>query len=117
MTAADFARVLSQIESGGNPAAIGDGGQAITSYQVHPAWVYRWSQIHAIVPALSATWESYVLAIVIAFFEHQISMRTPAEIAMAFHVGHVVARYAPAWDLAYAARFRAAAAKLGVAIA
>ena len=117
MTAADFARVLAETESNSKPDAIGDGGQAITSYQVHPSWVYQWSLYHAIVPDLSATWESYVLAIVIAFFDHQISMRSPAEIAMAFHVGHVVARYAPAWDLAYAARFRAAAAKLGVAIA
>ena len=114
MTAADFARVLAEIESGGKPDAVGDGGQAITSFQVHPAWVYEWSRALRIVPQLHQTWESYIRAIVITFFQHQIQLRTPASVAMAFHVGHITCPENSDWDAAYASRFAAAAAKLGV---
>jgi len=114
MTASDFARVISQIESDGRPDAIGDSGQAITSYQAHPCWTYEWGLALGIIPGLRDTWESYVGALVAAFFRHQIRIRPPIQIAMFFHVGHACKAGDVSWDAAYAARFVAAAAKLGV---
>ena len=85
-----FARAIALTESNADPHAYGDNGQALTSFQCHPAWVWQWATKLSISPRVSQTWESWIGDVVIAFYQHCAGLKlTPVEAAMYYHLGHV----------------------------
>jgi hypothetical protein len=105
MTPQQFALALRQTESDSNPRAYGDDGLALTSYQVHPAWV--WDQIRRapVTPRVDDSWEAWIEQIVCKFYRIRMQTSSEVQIAMEFHIGHFVAPTDTAWDVPYAARF------------
>lgn len=114
MTPQQFSTALGLTESNGNPnSPLGDHGRALGRFQVHPDWVFDWSNRLGIVPKLSETWDSFVERMVQAFYTHHVGgTLSDVEIAMAFHIGHLVHNYDPDWDSAYADRFTLECGKL-----
>lgn len=103
-----FTEFISKLESNGDPHAFGDKGQALTSFQVHPAWVIDWSQRLHVEPRVNDTWERFVGRIVEVFGFHACETLKLGRIeaAMYFHIGHVVWEGEQDWDEQYAARAR-----------
>lgn len=103
-----FVHALAMTESGNNTnAPLGDNGRAMGRFQVHPDWVFTFSSAYHLSPMLGETWDSFITRIVRAFYqEHVIKYgMTAEEIAMAFHIGHIVKADSSDWDVAYAERF------------
>jgi len=97
------------VESGGDAFAWGDDGRAIGLWQVHPSWVFDWAGRLRLSPLVDERWNDFVQRLVIAFFEyHPADGFTPVQVAMHFHLGHIVYEGASTWDVAYAERFMAA---------
>ena len=105
MTPQQFAQALRMTESLGNPRAWGDADEALTSYQVHPAWLWdRIDRFH-LEPAVTETWESWIGRYVEAFYDSYWPLMSEVQIAMFFHRGHPVEVADRDWDVPYAARF------------
>ena len=113
MTPDQFALALRLTESGNNPRAYGDNGQALTSYQVHPAWV--WDQVWdtQLMPGLADTWDEWVGLLVQAFYKRHSPYASEVEVAMYFHKGHVCHAGGRDWDQNYADRFCRFAGQVG----
>lgn len=113
MTAERFALALGMTESGGDPRAFGDGGCALTSFQVHPAWVWDQTRTPDVMPKVAETWQSWVESLVRRFYIRNSPQLNDVEIAMRFHLGHTSREGDPDWDAEYAQRFTAYAIRLG----
>lgn len=98
---------LARIESNQNPYQWGDGGRAMGRFQLHPDWLFGWAGHYHLSPKLGETWDSFAMRVVEWFVaSHEEQEYGPLEIAMKFHVGHVVRSAAdPDWDQEYADRF------------
>lgn len=117
MTAEQFKLVLRQTESDNNPRAYGDGGLALTSYQVHPAWV--WDQLAkygpVAMPKIGDSWEQWIGLLVALFFARALGeTSSEVEIAMWFHRGHHIGPRDERWDRKYADRFSMFASQLPI---
>lgn len=100
-----FSTALGLTESNGNKQAWGDQGLASGRFQVHPAWMWTWSTKYHMVPFVDESWDRFTERVVEAFFSDHAHTLTPVEIAMYFHIGHIVVGASPQWDSAYANRF------------
>lgn len=109
-TVEQFLKALAVVESSDDPEAWGDQGRAMGRWQVHPDRL--WSEMHAqsIKPAIGETWDQLVGRVLRAMFGKFESSRTLPEIAMYWHVGHMLFAGRDDWDPKYAARFGAALA-------
>jgi hypothetical protein len=116
---ANEVRAFSIIESGENPEAVGDGGQAYSLVQLHPATMCRWST-HAGL-SVSETYASAGIKICAAYLTHYgFHQAAPAQqdlIIQAWNLGEagvfIDGRRNPAylakWKQAYAAITKPAA--------
>ena len=100
-----FAAVIRMTESNNDKRAFGDSGLALTSYQVHPAWV--WDQLEAghFKPGVLDSWETWIGRMVAAFYGRNSIHMTDVEVAMYFHLGHPTHAGNSDWDPNYAERF------------
>lgn len=105
MTPDKFALALRMTESDNNPRAYGDGGLALTSYQVHPAWVWDQLQFKPPAPRVGDSWENWIYLLVVRFYERWSPYLRDVEVAMYYHRGHYVKPGAADWDQDYADRF------------
>jgi hypothetical protein len=112
MTPKQFAQVIAEIESGGDPEAWGDHGRAMGAYQVRPAWLWEWAHTLGVAPPVGVDWDDWVRTVVEAFAGEMIQRTTPVRLAMYFHLGHPAIEQSDTWDKTYAAKFEAAAQKL-----
>lgn len=107
-----FIFCLAMTESHDNPnAQLGDNGRALGRFQVHPDWVWTQCKRFGIQPTLNETWDSFITRLVTAFYNHYAISMSPVDIAMYFHIGHVVTIDSPDWDKGYATRFNGYAEK------
>lgn len=99
-----FSELIARVESHKNPRAFGDGGRALTSYQVHPAWLFEWAIKLRVSPQINDTWDEFVARVIDIFAVHAYSLGlTAVEAAMYFHLGHITFRTkSPDWDNDYA---------------
>lgn len=98
-----FSELISRVESNHNPHAYGDGGRALTSYQVHPAWLFEWTFKLRVSPRVNDTWDEFVARVIDVFAVHVFGLGlTVTEGAMYFHLGHITFATSPDWDHAYA---------------
>ena len=111
MTPQAFATAIGIVESNGNPnAPLGDGGRAIGRFQMHPDEMWTWARRLSIAPAANETWDSFIGRIVQAFYTfHCSEALTDVQIAMTYHIGHILRENSPEWDLGYAEKFSNAA--------
>lgn len=111
MTTVDqFLKALAVVESGDNPEAWGDTGQAMGRWQVHPSRLWSEMHAHTIAPLVNETWDQLVARVLRVLFADPRYAVDPVEVAMYWHVGHWCADNNPDWDAKYAARFSAALA-------
>lgn len=108
MTPNQWARAIQLTESDGWRDAIGDDGRAITSYQVHPDWLWQWATVLSMEPFLNERWDDFVGRVVLAYATAHVHV-DPVELAMRFHLGHVSTPESSDWDQNYADRFNRAA--------
>ena len=103
-----FLWTLGMTESKNNDEAWGDkndnGYQAMGRWQVHPSWLWTWSRTCNIQPTLVDSWDSFVERVLENFVRYHSELNAH-EIAMTFHLGHIVREGAPEWDIAYYDRF------------
>lgn len=115
MTAKQFADALGVVESNGNPyAPMGDGGRALGRWQIHPDELWTWAHRLALAPELGETWDSFIERVVWGFYQFHTTL-SAVEVAMTWHIGHVVRENDVEWDDAYADRFNAAITGLNTA--
>ena len=113
MTPQQFATAIGAVESNNNPnSPLGDHGRAFGQFQVHPDWVFDWARRLALAPQLGELWDSFIERLVCAFYSFHVSQLSAPEIAMTFHIGHVVHFGGADWDAGYGDRFSKAAAGL-----
>jgi hypothetical protein len=113
MTAGQFRDAIASVESGDDPHAWGDHDAAIGLYQAHPAWVFGFSIACGVKPTVDDTWNDWIGKIILAFYAKYSLNHTPIELAMYYHVGHIVYPYDKEWDHDYAERFTAAFIRIG----
>ena|SRR5882757_9105374 len=102
MTPKQFTTALGLTESRGNPnSPLGDSGQAMGRWQVHPCWVWDHCKL---VPFISETWDAWVERNIEAFYNAH-TFLPAVEIAMFFHLGHRALIADADWDTNYAKRF------------
>ena len=112
----EFARILGLVESDGQPnAPNGDNGRAMGRFQIHPDWMWEWANRLHIQPRLSESWDSFHERLVMKFFQFPFHLKLlPVEVAMTFHLGHIVRQPVTtqggfglgAWDIDYAQRWK-----------
>jgi len=129
-TVEQFLEALAVVESSNNPEAWGDHevvyprfsngaidtrvpkpnglARAMGRWQVHPDRLVFEAKRLNLWPTLGETYDSWVERILRAIFAEQTDRLLPNEIAMCWHVGHVLSAIDPDWDAKYAARFGAA---------
>lgn len=105
MTPLQFALALRMTESDDDPRAFGDAGLAITSYQVHPCWLWDQIKRFELRPGLSESWDEWIQVYVLAFYAAAAGDGAPVNEAMHFHLGHPAKVTDPDWDIEYSARF------------
>ena len=106
MTPQHFAQCIGQVESNNNAnAPLGDGGRAFGRFQTHPDWVWDWAHRLAIAPQLGELWDSFIERLVCGFYGFHCSHLSAPEIAMSFHIGHIVRFGGDDWDVGYGNRF------------
>jgi hypothetical protein len=109
MTPRQFSHALAIVESTDNPnTPKGDGGRADGRWQIHPDEMWTWAHRLALAPQLGETWDSFVERIVEGFYSFHTAQLAPIEVAMTWHIGHVVHFGGAAWDAGYAAKFATA---------
>lgn len=102
MTPKQFTTALGLTESNGNLSApLGDSGQAMGRWQVHPCWVWDHCKL---IPKLRETWDAWIERNIEAFFVAH-DFLPAVEVAMFFHLGHRSLITDLDWDGPYAARF------------
>lgn len=105
MTPEKFLLALRCTESNNDPHAFGDAGKALTSMQVHPAWLWDQIQRFKLRPVPGETWEDWVGRYVMAFYIANTNVLSDVEVIMYFHKGHITDPAQDDWDRAYADRF------------
>src|SRR5208337_358137 len=129
-TVEQFLKALAVVESSNNAEAWGDfvevkapspglvykttdagelkSAQAMGRWQCHAdRLVFEATRLN-LWPTLGETYDHWVERILRAIFAEQTDRLLPNEIAMCWHVGHVLSAIDPDWDAKYAARFGAA---------
>ncbi len=101
-----FATILGLVESDGNlNAPLGDDGRAAGRFQIHPDFLWEWAFRLKVQPKLNERWDSFYSRLVQAFFTFPFHLKLlPVEVAMTFHMGHIVRRtdpLPPDWDRDY----------------
>ncbi len=104
-----FLHALAVTESNDNPdAPFGDCGRAVGRYQAHPDWVVTFMSAYEMKPIIGDSWDTFVAKLISKFYEIHTEKYNlnPEEVAMTYHIGHIVHPSSTDWDVEYANKFR-----------
>lgn len=114
LTPDQFAHKLWYTETNCHLYDWGDHGLAMGPYQEHPDWLWDWAHKLTMPPKPMESWASWEGRLVRGFYQWHMryyAMLAPVEVAMHFHLGHIVFMGNEKWDHKYAERFELAPAE------